>query len=249
MQTSTFFPNEIEDEWEIVFTKAQSSQLIVLPPSFPSTKLNALDAGLKRSDHPWLIGLHWFYKKKWNRKYRIPCSPKLAKIIEPIGDYFWAIAEMAQDVHFFRHPLSRSWDGAGDWSAAIIEEIRHDDTSRGIGRLLSGESKDAEIQRTRAFLRELKEQQFNPCDSSTHPAYHQLIEASFQMIKDERYENFKNKHWTSRKTNHIYTYKGFLGSVSRYIGLLESPHACAMKIKNNSLFIRTKQGEKCIKTS
>lgn len=248
MQTLTFFPNDLGDGWEIIFAKAQSPQLIVVPPNFSTDRLKALDEGLKLSDEPWLIGLHWLYKKEWNRKYRIPCSPKLAKIVEPIGDYMWAIVKLASDVHTLGHPLTKQWDNAGQWTGAIFEEIRFDDTNKGMRRMLNEEGVHTEVENIRDFIKVLRNED-TPNIQLEQPAYWTLIDLTMRYIRSKKYQNLRDKNLTYSKSHHIYTCKGLVGSLARYAALLDSPHAQALKIKNNSLFVGRKGGDVRIKAS
>ena len=244
-------PDKIPTPWGQVIKSAQSLQIYIAPPIFNLSQdcVNAINDSFCLSDKHWLLGIHWFYKKKFNRHHRVPCSPKLAKLVEPIGDFIWSIVELASEVHAMGHPYSRQWTNAGEWASEIIKELRKQEFLDGISRMLGNDGKKPLINKLRLFLKSLKEYE-NPCEQHKQPAYWSLIQASIDCLNSKNMPNFRTRHWLQHhKKTDIYTCKGLVASLSSYIALLEMPNSQAIKIKNNSVFVSTSNGDICIKAS
>lgn len=155
------------------------------------------------------IGIHWLYKKKYFSKHKIPGGTKTRKACEPLGEFLHQILNLCSEVHTV---CPSGYVNAGEWFSEVVIEMREGD----VKAILSddeggGKTKyvDEVVRREIAQLRDYK----NPCDASTSPHTHELVDVAIQIA--ERSDVFRKKH---------------------YSVFIKAYTAWARKLRNNSTF-------------
>lgn len=156
----------------------------------------------------WSCALHWFYKKKYDHKHKIPFSRAIKNDLEPLGEILRSTLELIQELSFF------SGVNGVDWFVGASKELREilfDGTG---GKPQAVKRVQAITTGIKAIIEDRKAP--NPFSKEQTPYLWKTIEACRSIMHDpqRRYPAFVGKYLQreSRKTGE----KGFVNALSSW---------------------------------
>ncbi len=211
-------PSLTQADWNTCFNRLEKP-VYEIPCSLTPTE-KVLLAMLEAE---WLIVFHWVIKKKWIKKHKIPIKPKLAKLFEPKGTYWYWILELCLQLHATQ--WGNAYDNAGHWYVCLANERKSVDVEAFNSILQyykSGKDQDLKkadesekvwlgkkssvIESERQFIGALR-RGTNLLHPHSYPHHYRLVEAALEL-KDKS-DIFRVKFWNE-----------FLSAYSKWINSL-----------------------------
>lgn len=213
-------PGQPDPLWSKALQIAQS------PVIFPTTEEGiALRARLSQDN--WQIVLHWVFKKKWNKKHKIPTSRVTAEGWEPFAEILYRLLELAIQIHAV--PGMRTpYVNAAEWFSCIVLEWK---TLGLIEAVTLADTKHAGkksyLSEVRGDLKALRQRE-NPFQRNLHTG--PLIDSAIALVSNS--ENFCEDYW-----------KPLLTAFAAWGKTLDrNPDAKAIRQKDGSLTLQSGKG-------
>lgn len=175
----------------------------------------------------WEFIRHWFFKKTFNSKHKVPRSPRdLRDATEPFGELLRSLYELCKECHAFPSPISSQYQHASYWFVAVALEVREV-----FFAVEQADTKPEHIQALRNMSQNLKNR-INPFPAYKLPHLSGLIEVSQD----------KQKHLIAGK-DFAEKYMNFVDRKTGKKGLIPAFASCVSTLQDHPIFKRTEVDE------
>lgn len=237
IEINAIIPSDIEESWKKVFESLPKAKFYT-PPGMSEDEVRAR---LSLLSGEWKAAMHWVYKKRWNRKHKIPGSRSLVKSGEPLGNFLLSRLNLCVEAHLLKHPLSRGYDSAADWFDGVAREFRDGLVKESLG-YTENKGKLSLIKSLRSELAMLKIEE-NPYEPSSK--HWELVRACLDIIDSDIAPNFYEVFWRGKRGEN--DPPGFIPSFSAYISHIDRPQMKELIFKNGEFYLRSGRGSGLIK--
>jgi len=152
----------------------------------------------------------WMYKKKWNKRFKLPFPSNVSKPAEPLGDLFLSTLNLCEALHTLGH--GSQYRNAGEWFFAVALDIEN----LAIEQSFVDNSSRSDLEFIRPLVKKYREWT-NPHDSLKHPHLWSLVETTVEVQIEGKSPDLLRRFWMggTEETS------GFIQAWSAYVTLLD----------------------------
>lgn len=177
----------------------------------------------------FVVVLHWFYKKRFNSKHRIPCRKTFSNIFEPYGALYTALFNLCSEVHIL---IGKKNISVFQWFESILFELRNDWRFSPVPLIAEVTTKAEDIKKLTKEVIDLKHGK-NIINKSKHPNLYELIKESIRLSESKVFVDFKD------------IWQEYITAYDRCINVLKLPEVSKLGCdEDGNLYIVNRRGEK-----
>lgn len=193
----------IAPPWDEAIASLQQI-IFVLPSQTEADKQFALLV-----DADCTAALHWLYKKKWNKRFRLPYPREIAKKSEPLGDIFLGVLNLCESLHTIG--LGSEYRNAGQWFYAVACDLK----ALWLEQAATSSSTAADLKFIRDLTKSYREEEVNPHDKEKdkYPHLWALVECAMEVRRSGRFPEIIKRFWIGQRSKE---FLGFIGAWSAY---------------------------------
>lgn len=187
----------------------------------------------------YAIATHWVFKKKYKPNHKIPVKRKIAKAVEPLGNFLVKLLELCIQAHqISEHQIDVSdYKNGVDFFIKIMDEMKGGDLVEILSPNSQKQGKTNYVTSIRDEIKKLHDRYENPYNPQTSKHTFKLIQICFFAIDKLDYEKFYKEY-----------YRPFLTAYRQWAReLRENKNFQYLTVKNGELFIQEGRGKGKIK--
>jgi len=131
---------------------------------------------------------YWMYKKKWNKRFKLPFPSNVSKPAEPLGDLFLSTLNLCEALHTLGH--GSQYRNAGEWFFAVAFDIEN----LVIERSFVDNSSRSDLEFIRPLVKKYRDCR-NPHDNLKHPHLWSLVETTLEVQIKGKSPDLLRRFW------------------------------------------------------
>jgi len=164
------------------------------------------------------LALHWWVRKKFDPRHKIPGKRKQNKAAEPFGELLASTWELCVQLH--ARQFGQPYPNAATWFRYVLGEFKQNSIALTIHNFDGQMAVRAIAQKSRENSIDVLRRGENPVDPQLSPHYHRLIEAA--LTQRDRDPKFNSLYWREyhreAKMPHGRTYLSALAAYLKHAG-------------------------------